>query len=105
MTDRLLEELLGTAASDAPVECGSNVFDLLSQPLSIWGDVDDRSGFCIPAVPTECVRLNAESPADDLLLRASPLFAREEEKEEDALLLAASQQYEKRCGPLMSSED
>ena len=43
MTDRLLEELLGTAASDAPVEFGSNVFDLLSQLLSIWGDVNDHS--------------------------------------------------------------
>ena len=30
---------------------------------------------------------------------------REEEKEEDTLLLAASQQFEKRCGPLMMNED
>ena len=51
--DRLLEELLSTAASDAPVEFGSNVFDLLSQPLSIWGDVDDRSKLLHPAVPTD----------------------------------------------------
>ena len=43
MTDRLLEELLGTAASSAPVEFGSSVFDLLSQSLSILGDVDDHS--------------------------------------------------------------
>ena len=43
MTHRLLEELLGTAASDTPVDFGSNVFDLLSQPLSICADVDDHS--------------------------------------------------------------
>ena len=43
MTYWLLEELLGTAASDIPVEFGSNVFDLLSQPLSIWGEVDNHS--------------------------------------------------------------
>ena len=61
--------------------------------------------FCIPAVPTGCVGLNAESPTDDLLLQASQLFAKKEEEEEGALLLAASQHYEKRCSPLMSSED
>ena len=43
LMDRLLEELLGTSALDAPVEFGSNVFDLLSQPLSIWGEVDNHS--------------------------------------------------------------
>ena len=43
-------------------------------------------------------------PTDDLLLQASQLFVKEEE-EDNALLLAASQQYQKRCGPLMSSED
>ena len=70
-----------------------------------WGTYTIIGSCCIPAAPTECIGLNAESPTDDLLLQASQLFVKEEEEEEDALLLAASQQYEKRCGPLMSSED
>ena len=43
MTDWLLKKLLSTAASDAPVQFESNVFDLLAQPLSTWGDVDNHS--------------------------------------------------------------
>ena len=40
---------------------------------------------------------------DELLLQASQAFSKEQE-EEDALLLAASQDYEKQCGPLMTSD-
>ena len=36
MEDNLLEELLGIANSDAPVEFGSGNQHLLSQPLSQW---------------------------------------------------------------------
>ena len=91
MTDRLLEELLGTVASDTPVEFGSNILYHLSPTVNLV-DIDNHSSFCIPAVPTECVGLNAESPTDDLM-QASQLFVKEEEEEEDSLLLAASQQY------------
>ena len=44
-------------------------------------------------------------PTHNLLLQASQLFAKVYGEEEDVLLLAVSQHYEKKCGPLMSSED
>ena len=69
--------------------------------------------FCIPAAPSECVRTAAsylDRPysthwEDELLLQASQAFSKEQEEEEDARLLAVLQDYEKRCGPLMTSDD
>ena len=70
--------------------------------------------FCIPAVPSKCIRRAEESYwdspylthwEDELLLQASQAFSKEQEEEEDALLLTESQDYEKRCGPLMTSDD
>ena len=69
--------------------------------------------FCISAVPLKCVRtaeeLYLDRPysthwEDELLLQASQAFSKEQE-EEDTLLLVASQDYEKRCGLLMTSDD
>ena len=68
----------------------------------------------IPAVPSESVRTAEKSYLDrpysthwedELLLQASQAFSDQQEEEEDSLLLAASQDYEKRCGPLMTSDD
>ena len=38
-------------------------------------------------------------------MQVSQAFLKEQEEEEDALLLVALQDYEKRCGPLMTSDD
>ena len=38
-------------------------------------------------------------------MQASQAFSQEQAEEEDALLLATSQEYEKRHGPLMTSDD
>ena len=107
--DPLLQELLKNADSG---ELGSSDLQLLSLPLSLWKDVEHPVNFCIPAVPSESVRAAEEAYhpysthwEDELLLQASQAFSQEHEEEEDALLLAASQDYEKRCGPLMTSDD
>ena len=42
---------------------------------------------------------------DELLLQASQAFSKKQGEEEDALLLVASQDYEKQCGSLMTSDD
>ena len=112
MEDPLLQELLQNADSEAPGELGSSDLQLLSLPLSQWKDVEHPVNFCIPAVPLEPVRTAEEvyHPysnhwEDELLLQASQAFSQEQAEEEDALLLAASQEYEKRCGPLMTSDD
>ena len=109
----LLQELLQIAGSEAPGELGSSDLQLLSQPLSQWRDVEHPVSFCIPAAPSECVqtaasyldRPNSTHWEDELLLQASQTFSKEQEEEEDVLLLAASQDYEKPCGPLMTSDD
>ena len=112
MEDPLLQELLQNADSEAPGELGSSDLQLLSLPLSQWKDVEHPVNFCIPAVPSESVRTAEETYhpysnhwEDELLLQASQAFSQEQEEEEDVLLLAASQEYEKRCGPLMTSDD
>ena len=70
--------------------------------------------FCVLAVPLKCVRTAEESYldhpysthwGDELLLQASQAFSKEQEEEEDALLLVASQDNEKLCGSLMTSDD
>ena len=38
-------------------------------------------------------------------MQASQVFLKEQEEEEDTRLPAESQGYEKRCGPLMTSDD
>ena len=95
---------------EAPRELGSSDLPLLSQPLSQWKNPVNY----IPAVPSECVRTAEKSYLDrpysthwedELLLQASQAFSNQQEEEEDSLLLAASQDYEKRCGPLMTSDD
>ena len=112
MEDPLLQELLQSADFEAPGELGSSNLQLLSQPLSQWKDVEHPVNFCIPVVPSESVRTAEEAyhPYSthweaELLLQASQAFSQEHEEEEDALLLAASQEYEKRCGPLMTSDN
>ena len=103
-----LQELLQIAHSEAPRELGSSDLPLLSQPLSQWKNPVNY----IPAVPSECVQTAKKSYLDrpysthwedKLLLQASQAFSNQQE--EDSLLLAASQDYEKRCGPLMTSDD
>ena len=110
MEEPLLQELLQIAHSEAPRELGSSDLPLLSQPLSQWKNLVNY----IPAVPSECVRTAEKSYLDrpystywedELLLQASQAFSNQQEEEEDSLLLAASQDYEKRCGPLMTSDD
>ena len=110
MEEPLLQELLQIAHSEAPRELGSSNLPLLSQPLSQWKNPVNY----IPAVPSECVRTAEKSYLDrpysthwedELLLQASQAFSNQQEEEEDSLLLAASQDYEKRCGPLMTSDD
>ena len=110
-----LQELLEIADSGAPRELGSSDLQLLSQPLSQWKNVEDPGSFCIPTVPSISDVRSAEESffdrpyltdwEDELLLQASQEFSKQQEEEEDSLLLAASQDYEKRCGPLMTSED
>ena len=110
----MLQELLQIAISAAPAEFGSSDLQLLLQPLSQWKDVEHPVNFWIPAVPLDCIWTAEESYLehpysttweDELLLQASEAFTKEQEEEEDSLLLAALQDYEKRCGPLMTSHD
>ena len=70
--------------------------------------------FCTPAVPSKCVHtaeeLHLDRPysthwEDVLLLQASQAFSKEQEEEEDTRLLVASQDYKKRCGLVMTSDD
>ena len=114
MEDPLLQEVLQIADSEAPREFGSSNLQLLLQSLSQWKNVKHPVGFCIPVVLSKCVRTAEESYLecpysthweDELLLQASQAFSKEQGEEEDALLLVASQDYEKRCGPLMTSDD
>ncbi len=114
MEDPLLQELLQIAYFETYGELGSSKLQLLSQALSQWKNVEYPVSFCIPAVPSECVQTAEESYLnrpysthweDELLFQASQAFSKEQEEEEDARLLAASQDYEKRCGPLMTSDD
>ena len=108
----LRQELLQIADSEAPGELGSSDLQLLSQPLSQWRDLEHPVSFCIPAAPSECVRTAASyldrpysTHWEDELLQASQAFSKEQEEEEDARLLAVAQDYEKRCGLLMTSDD
>ena len=73
-------------------------FSILNQK-----NVKHPVSFCIPAVPSKCVRtaeeLYLDRPysthwEDELLLQASQAFSKEQE-EEDTLLLVVSQDYEK----------
>ena len=114
MEDPLLQELLQIANYETPAEFGSSDLQFLLQPLSQWKDVEHPVSFCIPDVPSECIRPAEElyldypystASEDKLLLQVSQSFTKEQEEEEDSLLLAALQDYEKRCGPLMTSHD
>ena len=100
--DNLLEELLCIANSDAPVEFGSGNQHLLSKLLSHWewgnaaNTVLGTFGMCRSCGFTEP---GGRSAAADfpVVYKGSGM-----EKDGDALLLAASEQFEKRCGPLMN---
>ena len=104
----LILELLGNLEAATFVQ-------LLSQPLSQWKNVKDPVSFCIPAVPLILNVQTAEESfsdhsflihcEDELLLQVSQAFLKQQEEKEDSLLLAVSQDYEKPCGLLMTSDD
>ena len=96
MEDNLLEELLGIANSDAPVEFGSGNQHLLSHPLSHWewGDATTT------VLGTFGMRRSCGffKPGGQSAAAGFPVVYKERGEE----WLAASQQFEKRCGPLMN---
>ena len=118
-----LQELLWIAYSGTPRELGSSGLQLLSQPLSQWKNVEDPTSFCIPAVPLISHIWTAEESVFNRLGKCldplgkwtaisgiSGAFKTTEEKVNSCCsqgqpLLAVSQDYEKWCGPLLTSDD